>query len=148
MSSNVASLRRLAMSWTHFATASPLRPGRVLPRMMATFSIAGAPSPASSKRFGRARDDGLWSVVPSIGSQGYLDIKLYGHEPGRAADPIRNRLASTQGRPHVELPPGDLHPACAGSQARPGLHLGDARVVATRAARRRDDARRRRLKLG
>jgi len=37
-SSNSASVRLFAISWTHLATASPLRPGRVLPRMMAILS--------------------------------------------------------------------------------------------------------------
>src|SRR5712691_3661993 len=38
-SSNSASVRFCAISYTHLATASPLRPGRVLPMMMAILSI-------------------------------------------------------------------------------------------------------------
>src|SRR5919109_3327979 len=38
--SNSASVRFFAISYTHFATASPFLPGRVLPRMMATLSIS------------------------------------------------------------------------------------------------------------
>jgi hypothetical protein len=38
-SSNSASLRFCAISKTHLATASPLRPGRVLPMMMAILSV-------------------------------------------------------------------------------------------------------------
>src|SRR6266849_5963929 len=38
-SSTSASLRFFAIWWTHLATASPLRPGRVLPMMMAILSI-------------------------------------------------------------------------------------------------------------
>src|SRR5205809_3676968 len=38
-SSNSASVRFFAISWTHLATASPLRPGRVLPMMIPILSI-------------------------------------------------------------------------------------------------------------
>src|SRR5438034_10337465 len=38
-SSNSASVRFCAISWTHLATASPLRPGCVLPMMMAILNI-------------------------------------------------------------------------------------------------------------
>src|SRR5882672_11304728 len=38
-SSNSASLRFCAISYAHLATVSPLRPGRVLPIMMATLSM-------------------------------------------------------------------------------------------------------------
>jgi hypothetical protein len=40
-SSYSASVRCLAMSWTQRATASPLRPGRVLPRMIAMRVMTG-----------------------------------------------------------------------------------------------------------
>src|SRR5205807_983973 len=40
-SSNSASVRFLVSSKTHLATDSPTRPGRVLPMMMAIFSMAG-----------------------------------------------------------------------------------------------------------
>src|SRR6187397_12077 len=41
-SSYVASPRLLADSWTHFATASAFRPGRVLPMMMPTLIMSAA----------------------------------------------------------------------------------------------------------
>src|SRR5438477_11411219 len=41
-SSNSTSLRFLATSWTHFATASPFRFGRVLPIMIAILSISSS----------------------------------------------------------------------------------------------------------
>ncbi len=40
-----------------------------------------------------------------MGSQVYLDIKLYGTSLDELPTPFANRLASTQGRPHVELTP-------------------------------------------
>src|SRR5438309_9776808 len=89
-SSNSASLRFFAISWTHLATASPLRPGRVLPRMMAILSIA---SPVRFRCF-------RLCLRVDLRAAGHPGKKL--HLPSEcdpaAAAMLRKNLGQTRGR--------------------------------------------------